>query len=119
MTITGVRLISRTVDNGRVSFNQVVMDQQEPPAGIMLVAIDPDAGLYVWLRPHDSLAEHTIAQAPGYSQMLPPFAIEDPPDYLGPPVFFPKETIAGWDEIAGKQTNTLNRAIRDLFGVGD
>jgi hypothetical protein len=34
-------------------------------------------------------------------------------------VFFPKATVRGWDEIEGKQTNTLKRAIRDFLGVGE
>jgi hypothetical protein len=105
---------------GRVAFNQVVMEQQEPPAGVMLVAIDPDRGLYLWLRPHDLVDEPaTIAQAPGYSRTLPPFLVDEPPPYLGPPVFVAKQKIAMWDEIIGKATNSLNRAIRDLLGIGD
>src|SRR4051812_323620 len=87
------------------------MEQQDSPAGVMLVAIDRGAGLYVWLRPHNDLAQHTIPQAAGYSRALPPFPVNDPPEFLGPPVFFPKETVVGWDELEGKQTNSLNRAI--------
>ncbi len=93
--ITGVRLVSRTIDGGRLSFNQVVMEQQASPAGVMLVAIDRGEGLYIWLRPPDDLAQHTSPQAAGYSRALPPFAVDNPPPFLGPPVFFPKETVKG------------------------
>src|SRR4051794_26693391 len=114
--MSNIRLISRTMNGGRVAFNQVVMEQQEPPAGVMLVAINPDTGLYVWLRPHYLVDEPaTVAQAPGYSRTLPPFPVDDPPPYLGPPVFVARENIATWDEIIGKATKSLNRAIRDLL----
>lgn len=112
-----LRVITRTVKSGRVSFNQVVMEQQPPPPGLLLVAVDPDAGLYVWMKSHDAVAPHTVAQAPGYSRALPPVEIAAPPSFLGDPVFFSKESIDGWGEIAAGRTNTLNSEIRKLFGI--
>lgn len=113
----GVRVIVRTADDGRVGFNQVVMEQQDPPAGVLLVAIEPDEGLYVWLRSHNALAPHTIPQAKGYSRALLPFDIGHAPSFLGEAVFISRDEIDGWDEIVGGQTNTLNREIRKLFGI--
>jgi len=76
-----LKVVTRRVDDGRVSFNQVVMEQQPAPPGILLVAIDVGEGLYVWLRSHGTLAPHTVPQAAGYSRSLPPFPIADPPPY--------------------------------------
>lgn len=112
-----LRVITLTVKNGRVSFNQVVMEQQQPPPGLLLIAVDPDAGLYVWMKSHDAVAPHTVAQAAGYSRALPPIDIDAPPSFLGDPVFFSKESIDGWDEIVDGRTNTLNREVRKLFGI--
>lgn len=112
-----VRVVTRKIENGRVAFNQVVMEQHTPPPGVLLVGIDPERGLYVWLRSHESLAPETIPQAGGYSRALRPFPVHNPPGFLGAPVFFPNETIDGWDEILAGRTNTLNREVRSLFGI--
>jgi hypothetical protein len=42
-----------------------------------------------------------------------------PPDFLGPPAFFPKEDIPDWDGISGLRTKALNRGTRDLLGIAD
>lgn len=112
-----VRVVTRRVQNGRVAFNQVVMEQQPTPPGVLLVAIDADTGLYVWLRSHDTVAPHSIPQAPGYSRGLPPVVISAPPPFVGDPVFFPKDDVDGWDAIVGQPTHTLNREVRKLFGI--
>jgi hypothetical protein len=115
--VVALKVVVRRVENGRVGFNQVVMEQQAPPPGVLLVAIDADRGLFVWLRSHDTVASHTVPQAAGYSRAIAAFAVAGPPSFLGDPVFFPKEDIEGWDDIIREQTNTLNREIRELFGI--
>jgi hypothetical protein len=112
-----IRVIARTVGAGRVGFNQVVMEQNAAPAGVMLVAIDPDEGLHVWLRPNHAFDGHTIPQARGYSSTIPPFVIDDPPEYLGDAVFIDKDNVPGFESLLELQTNALNHAIREIFGV--
>jgi hypothetical protein len=117
-----VRLCSRRVENGRVGFNQVVLEQQEhPPVGLMLVGVDAERGLYLWLRPFDVVAPHSIPQAPGYSRALSPFDVADPPAFLGPPVFLPGDRLDSdlWEELPDLRTNSLNKALRQLFGLGE
>ena len=56
--ILDIKPVAGTIDDGRrVTFNQVVMRKQADPAGVLLVAIDPDVGLLVWLRPHSVIKE--------------------------------------------------------------
>lgn len=116
-----VRLVVSSVRRGRVAFNQVVMEQQEAPAGVMLVAIDSARGLYVWLRPFESVAAASSPQAPGYSRALAGFEVESPPDFLGPAVFIPSSKIPTdtWNELPRLRTNALNRALRQPLGFGD
>jgi hypothetical protein len=114
-----VRVVSRTLDaNGRVTFNQVTMVREPPPPGVLLVAIDPASGLYVWLKPHAEVDPHTQDQHPGYSRLLPAIDPLNPPPYLGDPVFVPAAIVdpADWQIITSAHTMALNRAVRALFG---
>jgi hypothetical protein len=116
-----VRLVVSSVRQGRVGFNQVVMEQQQAPAGVMLVAIDKANGLYVWLKPFEVVAAASSPQAPGYSRALPSFEVASPPAFLGPAVFIPASQIPveTWNELPGLKTNALNRALRQPLGFGD
>jgi hypothetical protein len=113
-----VRVVSRRVADGRVTFNQVTLVQQPAPSGVLLVAIDLAAGLYVWLKPHDEVDARAHDQAPGYSRGLPAIDPLNPPAWLGQPVFIPSTDIDApeWEVFTTAQTMTLNRAVRELFG---
>ncbi|MBV9309777.1 MAG: hypothetical protein JOZ73_03040 [Solirubrobacterales bacterium] len=105
---------------GRVGFNQVVLGDGPPPRGVLLVAIDPDEGLRLWLKPFSVLEPHTKAQHGSYSRNLS-VALDNPPDYLGEPVPVTKDDVDQTEEglfqrILDAHTNTKNKLVRELFG---
>jgi hypothetical protein len=113
-----IRVVTSTVKNGRVSFNQVVLEQSPAPSGILFAAVDLDFGIHLWLRPQPLVAAVTVAQAPGYSKMLPGFDLASPPPELGSSVSIPRSAIdsATWGQVGAAHTNTLNKLVRELFG---
>jgi hypothetical protein len=112
-----IRVICRTLDRGQVSFNQVVMEQQSPPDGLLLAAIDPETGVYIWMTSYGNVEKHTVKQAGGYSRQLPGVSPSQPPPYLGNPVFLPIDSIApaDWQTILGAQTNGKNKAVKEAL----
>ncbi len=108
-------VISTIKDDGRVQFGQAVMEQQEAPQRVILVALDPDFGLVYWECSHNKLSPHTLSQHPGYSRCLPAFDIDDEPVFLGDAYEIPREDIANWSEIVRARTRAKNRLIYELF----
>jgi len=114
--IDDTRVVVSTVrEDGRVAFGQVIMEQQTDPKEIVLVALDPDIGLFYWNTTPRKLNPHTRAQHQGYSRCLPAFAVDDWPDHLGDSYEFPKEEIDNWFAIEGANTRAKNKLIRELF----
>ena len=106
--------------SGRAVFNQVVILKEKKPRGVLLVAVVPDEGLRLWMRPFSVLEPHTKEQHEGYSPNLS-FNLDRPPDHLGEPVLIPAADVddaeAGpWDRIGQARTNTKNKLVRELFG---
>ena len=116
-----IRVISATRrKDGAAVFNQVVMLQDRPPRGLLLVAVHPGVGLLLWMTPFSVIAPHARDQASGYSKNLR-IRVDSPPGWLGPAVEIPldevEETEPGlWKKIVEARTNTKNKLIRELFG---
>jgi hypothetical protein len=105
---------------GRAGFNQVVLGDGPPPRGLLLVAIYPDEGLRLWMKPFSVLEPYTKAQHGSYSRNLN-VSVDNPPDYLGEPVRISRNDVDQTEEglfqkILGAQTNTKNKLVRELFG---
>lgn len=111
------RLISRTIEGGKVHFNQVVYENKPNAAGKFLVAIDPDRGMYVWLRTHDELVPHARTGQTGYAKHLDAVNLASP--YLGPAVFVDKASLsqAEWNDILGSNTGAKRTAVAKAFGL--
>jgi hypothetical protein len=96
------------------------LGNQPPPRGVLLVAIIPDEGLRLWLKPLTVLEPYTKEQHGAYSRSLG-VNIDNPGDYLGEPVLIPKEDVNEaedglWEQILEAKTNTKNKLVRELFG---
>jgi hypothetical protein len=105
---------------GRAGFNQVVLGEGPPPRGVLLVAIHPDEGLRLWMRPFSVLEPHTKPQHGSYSRVLN-VSVDNPPDYLGEPVPITKDDVNQTEDglfqrIVKAQTNTKHKLVRELFG---
>jgi hypothetical protein len=118
-SILNIRVVASTIKDGRVGFNQVVMRRSPDPAGLLLVGIDPSAGLYVWLKPHDDIVPITSVQVPGYSDCIGAFSVAAPPPELGNGVFIDSRNIPAtlWAQITTARTNTLHKAVSDALGL--
>jgi hypothetical protein len=115
--ILDVRLVVATFRNdGRATFNQVVMHQDSAPAGVLLVGIDPNAGLHLWLKPHTLIAGIAKRQAGKYSSYLS-INLSAPPPALGDSVFIDKAKLPAHLRLGGARTNTLHNAVRKMLGV--
>jgi len=115
--ILDIKPVAGTIDDGRrVTFNQVVMRKQADPAGVLLVAIDPDVGLLVWLRPQSVIKEIARVQVPDYSDHLS-INVDSPPSELGEPVRIAKEHIPDslWELMKTARTNALHKIFADAF----
>jgi hypothetical protein len=113
-----IRTIAATVRRGRVSFNQVVMVRdRDQPSGLLLVGVDPEMGLYVWLRSLDDIEAGARDQVAGYSRRLGSIDPRHPPRILGKPVVVPSSAInpTVWGSVTTARTNALNKAVRELF----
>jgi hypothetical protein len=107
-----VRVVTATVKDGRVGFNQVVMEQEtHRPAGVFLAAWDQERGVYSWMRGQTDVENHSIVQAPGYSRCIGSFALGSPPTWLGEPTFLPKELFDPWENVEQLSTNAKRAAI--------
>jgi hypothetical protein len=104
--------VTRTVTDGRLSFNQVVKTSDDPePAAVLLVGWDQDAGVYLWLKSQADVLQHSSPQHGDYSRGIARFKLESPPDWLGTPTFLDKDLFDGWEDIGALQTNTKRAAI--------
>jgi len=95
------------------------MERDDPPDGLLLVGIDPDYGISLWLRPYADVAAVTKIQVEGYSRHLR-FDVDQPPPEVGDPVRISAAVIdairAGlWAEILEASTNTKNKLVRETF----
>jgi hypothetical protein len=115
------RVVVGSLDsNGRATFNQVTQIQATTqPEEIILVAVDPDAGLYVWRLSHAEVDAHAHEQHPGYSRQLRAIDPRSPPDWLGAPEFRPASDLdaADWTDISAARTNTLKKAVMTALGL--
>jgi hypothetical protein len=111
------KLISGTIKDDKVHFNQVVYEKKPNAAGKFLVAIDPDQGMYVWLRTHEELLPHAKGGPTDYAKHLDAVDMSSP--YLGPPVFVGKGSLSKgeWDDILGKNTGAKRKAVAKVFGL--
>lgn len=115
-----IKVSSSTITKtGRVGFNEVVIVGNPPPAGLLLVAIDPDRGLYVWLVSQATIDEHSRRQHGTYSKRVASFRLSEPPAWLGAPVFIEQGKIPPsiWEEILEKKTRALQAAVARVFGL--
>jgi hypothetical protein len=117
--ILDIKPVAGTVDDGRrVTFNQVVMRKQAEPAGVLLVAIDPGAGLLVWLRPQSVIEQIARVQVPDYSDSIS-VNVDSPPGELGEPrCALPSNTRPGplWELKTTAKTNALHKIFSDALG---
>lgn len=115
------RLVTSTIDTqGRVTFNQVTQVQAaNPPEEIVLVAVLPDEGLYVWRRPHDDVDAQAHEQHAGYSRQVGPIDPKHPPPWLGAPTIVASGDIepALWEPITSARTNTLKKLVKAALGL--
>jgi hypothetical protein len=111
------RLISRTVAQGKVQFNQVFYEGKSNAAGKFLVAIDPDAGMHVWLRTHDELLPYATTGQVGYAKHLRPIDIAAP--YIGPSVFVDAASLPKgvWADLLSANTGAKQKAVARVFGL--
>jgi hypothetical protein len=115
-----IKVSSSTISKtGRVGFNEVVIVDSPPPAGVLMVGIDPAKGLYVWLVAQDTINEHAKTHHGTYSKRIASFKISEPPAWLGRPVLIEQGKIppAIWDEILMKKTRALQAAVARVFGL--
>lgn len=98
----------------------MVLGNARRPRGVLLVAIVPEEGLRIWLKPLAALVPHTKEQHGAYSRSLG-VNVDKPPDYLGEPVLTSKTDVEEaqeglWQQILNAKTNTKNKLVRELFG---
>ncbi len=120
VTNGAVRLVTGTVKSGRVSFNQVtLLTWSTDPAEIVLFAIDPGQGIYVWHRKFAEVDARAHTQAAKYSRTIGTFDPQHPPEYLGPPKFTPRDGIdnAVWTLFLTARTNALKKAAKEYLGL--
>lgn len=112
ITTPQIRIVTATVKDGRVGFNQVVkLKDESQPAGVLMAGWDPDEGVYIWLKGHDDVTEHASGQHGGYSLGVGRFSVETPPDWLGAPTLLSKEVFEPWPDIKALNTNAKRAAI--------
>jgi hypothetical protein len=115
--ILGLKPVAGTIREGRrVTFNQVVMHKDAAPTGVLLVAIDPDVGLLIWLRPQSTIEAIARAQVPDYSDHIS-INVDSPPAELGEPVSIAKDLIPSshWDLMLTSNTNALHKIFADAL----
>ncbi|MGI8557879.1 MAG: hypothetical protein ACR2ND_06170 [Solirubrobacteraceae bacterium] len=116
-----IRVVSGTIKDGVVNFNQVVMERDAPPVGVLLAGIDPDEGIAaLWLRPLSAIEEVATTQISGYSRHLR-IELGGPPEAIGEPVVIRAAAIDAIrpglrTEIVESNTNTKNKLVREAFG---
>ena len=115
------RLVVSTINaQGRVTFNQVTQVQAaDHPEEIVLVAVLPAEGLYVWRRPHGDVDGQAHPQHSGYSRQVGPIDPKHPPTWLGAPKIVASGDIdpARWHEITSARTNTLKKLVGTAVGL--
>jgi hypothetical protein len=112
------RLCASTIKERRASFNQVALESDIPDR-VVLVGIDKEAGVRVWVRKYSDIASLTREQHSGYSRHLGPFDVDDAPAELGrcidiPADWFPEGV---WATLTSASTNTLHKAAEDALRV--
>lgn len=121
MPTPAVRVVVATVNDDRMAgFNQVVMERDSPPQGVLLVAVDLQAGLHLWLAPFATVQPLSRVQISGYSRSLQ-INVDTPPTQLGLPVVISPSQVDAirpglWSEICDAQTGAKNRLVSETFG---
>lgn len=115
------RLVAGTINaRGRVTFNQVTQVQAtDLPEEIVLVAVLPNEGLYVWRLPHEDVDVEAHEQHAGYSRQVGPIDPNHPPPWLGAPAIVGSGDIdpALWKQITSARTNTLKKLVGRALGL--
>jgi hypothetical protein len=115
--ILGLKPVAGTIrDDRRVTFNQVVMHKDPDPAGVLLVAIDAEVGLLIWLRPQRAIEAIARVQIPDYSDHIS-INVDSPPAELGEPIRIAKERVPStlWDLMRTSKTNALHKIFADAL----
>lgn len=118
LTDSHLRVVTSTVKNGRVGFNQVVLGTVDPtPAGVLMAGYDPDHGVHLWFKSQEDVEANAKPQHgdSGYSFYVGRFSLDDPPPWLGKPIFLAKEGFTDWPDIEALNTNAKRAAIIEIL----
>ncbi len=112
------RLISRTIEDGKVRFNQASYLKKPNEPGKVLVAIDPDAGMYVWFPTHAEVEQHLTGGQTGYARHLLPMDVTTP-FFAGGHFVSANSISAGiWKDLLKRQTGAKKKAVARVLGLG-
>jgi hypothetical protein len=113
------RVISGTVSDGRVTFNQSTLVRARQPEELAFVAIDHEAGVYAWRTTPAKVKAAEHEQHHGYSRQIGPVDPKNPPPFLGRTSFTPKKQIPAvlWHRLRTARTNGLKKAAEEFLGV--
>jgi hypothetical protein len=106
--------------NGRATFNQVTQLRAPNPDEIVLAAVVPSEGIYVWRHAHTDVDAHAHDQHTGYSRQLGPIDTKNPPAWLGAPEIVPIDDIDPtlWRKITTTaRTNTLKKSVAKALAL--
>lgn len=111
------RLRTCTVKRGRVRFNEVIITSQPETELVVLAALAPELGLYVWTCSYAAIKADSGTQHPGYSLSPSSFAVDTPPAFVRGEQLFPREAFdqGEWDKAVLASTNTKNHRVRVLL----
>jgi hypothetical protein len=115
------RLVVSTINaKGRATFNQVTQIRAaDHPEMIVLVAVLPGEGLYVWRHAHVDIDAHAHEQHAGYSRQVGPIDPKRPPSWLGAPTIVASADLDStlWGQIVAARTNTLKKLVGTVLGI--
>jgi hypothetical protein len=80
-----------------------------------MAGYDPDQGVYLWFKSQQDVEANSKAQHGEYSSYVGNFSVDDPPGWLGTPIFLAKEGFADWPDIEDLHTNTKRAAIIEIL----
>ena len=110
-----------TLRRGRFAFNQVAYEHQTvTPERVILIGWDAGRGVHIWTPSGDQAARHATTQASGYSVFLPNIDPDAPPEWLGPPAFITRESMAEagvWPEVSGLAPHRKRQTILHAVSV--
>ena len=116
LTNSHLRVVTATVKDGRVSLNQVVLANADPtPAGVLMAGYDLNQGVSLWFRSQQDVEANAKPQHGEYSSYVSQFSVDDPPGWLGKPIFLAKEGFTDWPDIEALKTHATRVAIIDIL----